>query len=325
MKKEVKIGLFTISMIVVAWAGIRFLSGTDLFSTERTYYAIYDHITGVQKSSAIYIRGVKVGRVSEISLDATHSGGVTLVLSVSSDYEIPTNSEAKIVSSNIMSPKVIELILGDSEEYLESGDTIASSQSIDLMSVAGSELESLTGQLEGVTSSLTTTLNNLNSLVVNNTDHLSSLIANLDALSRNLNSLITKNDTNITQTLEGFAELSQTLGDNSSQIDSILLNVSAITADFNEAELGSTLSQSLTEINTILAKINSNEGNIGKILGDEAIYSNLTSATSGLDSLLIDMKERPGRYIHFSVFGRDVDKQDAKAAKRAIKEANKTK
>lgn len=312
-------------MIVGAWIGIRFLSGTDLFSSESIYYARYDQIAGVQQSSAIYIRGVKVGRVSQIELDATHNGGVTLVLSVDNSYKIPTNSEAKIVSSSIMSPKVIDLILGDSDQYLKSGERITTTPSLDLMSVAGSELESLKEELVGVTSSLTTTLTNLNSLVVNNTDNLSSLITNLEALSYNLNSLISKNDSNITTMLGGFAELSQTLGDNASQIDSILLNINAITTDFNDAELGTTLASSLDEINTILTKINSNEGNIGKILYDEAIYSNLTSATSGLDSLLIDMKERPGRYIHFSVFGKDVDKRDAKAAKRAIKEANKTK
>lgn len=312
-------------MIVVAWAGIRFLSGTDLFSSENIFYAEYDQISGVQQSSAIYIRGVKVGRVSDILLDATHDGGVTLELSVDNKYNIPTNSEAKVISSGMMSPKVIELVLGDSSDYLESGDTISSSPNIDLLSVAGSELENLKGELTGVTSGLKITLANLNTLVENNTANLTTLIANLDGLSYNLNSLIEKNDANITRTLGGFAELSETLGENSAQIDSILTNVNSITADISKAELGASLSTSLGELNTLLSNINNEEGNIGKILGDDELYTNLTSASSGLDSLFIDMKARPGRYIHFSVFGRDVDKQDAKAAKRAIKEANKEK
>ena len=39
MKREVKIGIFAVAMIGVAWAGIRFLKGFDIFSRNVEYYA----------------------------------------------------------------------------------------------------------------------------------------------------------------------------------------------------------------------------------------------------------------------------------------------
>ena len=46
MKREVKIGIFGVTMIIAAWAGIRFLKGFDIFSRNSVYYAAYDQING---------------------------------------------------------------------------------------------------------------------------------------------------------------------------------------------------------------------------------------------------------------------------------------
>ena len=51
MKREVKIGIFAVAMIVAAWAGIRFLKGFDIFGRNTVYYAAYDQIGGVQSAS----------------------------------------------------------------------------------------------------------------------------------------------------------------------------------------------------------------------------------------------------------------------------------
>ena len=45
MKREVKIGIFAVAMIGVAWAGIRFLKGFDIFSRNVEYYAAYDPVS----------------------------------------------------------------------------------------------------------------------------------------------------------------------------------------------------------------------------------------------------------------------------------------
>src|SRR5574344_1441127 len=111
MKREIKIGIFAVTMLVCAWAGIRFLSGIDIFSRNVDYYAAYDQINGVQAASPIMIKGVKVGSVSDISFDEK-TNNVVLRFTVKRQYRIPTNSEAKIYSNGIMGSKAIEIILG---------------------------------------------------------------------------------------------------------------------------------------------------------------------------------------------------------------------
>ncbi|MFI3248351.1 MAG: MlaD family protein [Rikenellaceae bacterium] len=321
MKKEVKIGIFTILMIVAAWGGIRFLSGMDLFSSNEEYFARYDQIDGVQSSSPIFIKGVKVGTVTEITLDPTYDADVVLRLSIKGDFKIPSNSEAKIYNSSIMGPMAIELKLGDSKEYLSPGDTINSSRDKGIFDTAETELEFLKERIEKVTSELTTTLENLNSLLEGNSESISGTLRNLDALSANLNLLVSKNQENLTTMVDGFSKVSQTLGESTPQIDSIIRNINVLTADLGEAQLGSTLSESLNQLNEVMAQLNNSEGSIGKILNDDELYLNLASVSANLDALLYDFKENPARYINVSVFGRSALKQEIKAEKRMIKDA----
>ena len=67
MKREAKIGIFAVAMLIAAWAGIRFLKGFDIFSRNSVYYAAYDQINGVQTASPIMMKGVKIGKNVKIN------------------------------------------------------------------------------------------------------------------------------------------------------------------------------------------------------------------------------------------------------------------
>ncbi len=321
MKKEVKIGIFTILMILAAWSGIRFLSGTDLFSSDIEYYASYDQIDGVQNSSPVLIKGVKVGSVSEIILNPTYNADVVLRLMVSNDIKIPKNSVARIYSSSIMGPTAIELILGDSNEFLSAGDEILSSRDKGILDTASSELEFLKERINNVTSELSTTLENLNTLLEGNTQNITNMLSNMDALSANLNTLVEQNQQSLTTMVGGFSKLSETMGERAPQIDSIIRNINTLTTELSGAQIGTSLTESLDQISSLMAQLNNPEGTMGKILNDEELYLNLTSATANLDSLLFDFKDNPARYINVSVFGRSALKQEIKEEKRMIKNA----
>lgn len=105
MKREVKIGIFGVTMIIAAWAGIRFLKGFDIFSRNSVYYAAYDQINGVQAASPIMMKGVKIGTVTGISFDPQRSDNVVLQFTIKRQYHIPTDSEAKIYSNGLMAER----------------------------------------------------------------------------------------------------------------------------------------------------------------------------------------------------------------------------
>ena len=59
MKREVKIGIFAVAMIGVAWAGIRFLKGFDIFSRNVEYYAAYDQINAAADAAKAQLRAAQ--------------------------------------------------------------------------------------------------------------------------------------------------------------------------------------------------------------------------------------------------------------------------
>ncbi len=303
MKREVKIGIFAVVIICCSWAGIRFLSGIDIFGRNMEYYASYDKINGINTASPILIQGVKVGKVTEIILDPATSDKVTLKLSVKRRYRIPTTAEATIYSPGLMSSMAIGLNLGSGVEYLESGDTIMTSVEESLMDVAAEKLLSISDQIAVVGEELTLALGAVNSILETSGDDINSTLNNLNSISSELTALLSSQSGNLESAMEGLSTFSATLGDNAKGIESIVENLDSIVADLNQAELATTLGSTVGELNTTLAKINSAEGSAGKLISDEQLYENLTAVSYSLNELLVDMQENPKRYVHFSLFG----------------------
>ncbi len=304
MKKEVKIGIFAIVMIGCVWAGTKFFSGIDIFNRNIEYKAIYQQIGGVQSASAIMIKGVKVGTVTKITFDPTKDDNVYLQLTMQRKYKIPVDSKAKIANNGIMGGKIIDITLGQSLEYLEKGDYIQTTEEVDLFATAGSEFEQLKAKLDDLNNEMTRTLQNINILLESNNESMNGLLKNLNGISANLNSLLDSRKGDLGRMIGGLAEFSESLGDNSQRMDSIMMNMSAISAQLNDANVGDSLGKTIEELNKSLAALNSTEGSMGKLMNDEKLYDNLATATASLDSLLIDFKKNPKRYVHFSLFGK---------------------
>ena len=211
VKREAKIGIFAVTMILAAWAGIRFLSGIDIFSRNVEYYAAYDQINGVQAASPIMMRGVKIGTVTGIAFDPAKSDKVVLQLTIRRTYRIPTDSEAKIVSQSLMGGKAIEVSYGAASTYLEAGDTIRSSRDRDLMDMADSELDFFKQRFSRLTDDLSQTLGNINRLLEENAASLSGTMTHLNSITGNVDELLAAERTHLHEAIGGLSEFAGTL------------------------------------------------------------------------------------------------------------------
>lgn len=325
MKKEVKIGIYAVVILLCAWAGIRFLSGVDVFGRHAIYYAHYEQVNGVQNAAAVMIRGVKIGKVSEIRVSPDDPTSVEVVLSIPRSYRLPVDSEAKIFSTSIMGSKAIEIVLGSSSEILESGSDINSGYTKDLMAVADSELDYYKDKITTLVENFNTTLKSLNSLVDNNNKSITEALAHLNSITAGLDGAIGKDKQQLADIVASIDKFTKALSENSAHIDSIMTNVDSVTSALAENNSGESLGESLAELNSVLAKINGGEGTVGRLICDEQLYANLNQASANLSALLADLKEHPKRYVHFSLFGAkdEADKQNAKAAKKEAKAQRK--
>lgn len=325
MKKEVKIGIYAVVILLCAWAGIRFLSGVDVFGRHAIYYAHYEQVNGVQNAAAVMIRGVKIGKVSEIRVSPDDPTSVEVVLSIPRSYRLPVDSEAKIFSTSIMGSKAIEIVLGSSPEILESGSNINSGYTKDLMAVADSELDYYKDKITTLVENFNTTLKSLNSLVDNNNKSITEALAHLNSITAGLDGVIGRDKQQLADIVASIDKFTKALSENSAHIDSIMTNVDSVTSALAEKNSGESLGESLAELNSVLAKINGGEGTVGRLICDEQLYANLNQASANLSALLADLKEHPKRYVHFSLFGAkdEADKQNAKAAKKEAKAQKK--
>lgn len=312
MKKEVKIGIYALLIFLGSWAGIRFLSGADIFGRNNVFYAYYDDASGLQNASSVVIRGVKVGQVSSVAISPEDPTKVQVTLAVSKDYTIPVDSKAKIFSAGLMGGQAVEIVLGKESALLEPGATITSAVEVGMFDALSSEFGDIKEKLVVMMDNINTTLTTLNTLVDSNNANISSAISNLNGILADLEK------SQIVANLDSFTG---TLKSNGEKIDSIVSSVNNLATTLDEQQMGQKLAAAVDNLSTLLAKFNSAEGTVGSLLNDKELYANLTQASENLSALLGDLKENPKRYVHFSLFGGEskAEKKAAKAEKKAAK------
>ena len=326
MKREVKVGIFAVAMLLIGWAVIRYLQGSGIFEVNNKYYAVYEQVGGIRTASNVTINGVVVGTVLAVNLNENPALGVEVEFTVDSRYQIPVDSKAKIFSDGLMGGKAIAIEYGSAKEYVEDGGQVGAVVETDIMEMATSELDYLKSKIEEVVGGLTQTLNNVNTLLAQNTENLTSIVSNVDGVTGSVNSMLTKEKEHLEIALSSLSRFSQSLGDNSEQIDSIINNMSRFSEQLASSGLVAEVESVVKQLNDVLASVNDKSGSVGKMLSDDELYNNLTSASNNLSTLLEDLKENPHRYINVSVFGsnptKKVEKAKAKAEKNAIKRAD---
>lgn len=319
MKKEIKIGIFAVVVLLASWAGIRFLSGLDVFSRTRTYYVNYTEVSGIAQASPVMILGVKVGSVTEIKLDPTKAEGVELTLEVSRDYDLPVDSKAKLFSDGLMGGKAVAIEYGTASEFLKSGDHIIAAYDKGLMDIAGAELEGLTVKIGETLAKLTATLDGVNGILDDNRSNIKGVMTNLDSVTGTMSDVLTGKKQDLATAIDNLTAFADALGRNSAKIDSVVMNVNTITDQFATTNVAESLQQTIGKLNQTLDKLNNADGTVGKLMNDKVLYDNLAAASANLSTLLADLQAYPKRYVHFSLFGRGAkaDEKDRQKAEQS--------
>ncbi len=174
----------------------------------------------------------------------------------------------------------------------------------------GSVTEMLDPTMEKV-DSLMTTLNSLAREFQHSGDALKVLLASATQTTTGLNGIMASNSKNL-NTITGnaallTADLNRVVKDLDAQLKPILSNATKFTDSLSTLELASTMSKldaTIGEFQGIVSEINNGKGTIGKLTSNDSLYTNLNNTAASLNNLMVDLKENPRRYVHFSLFGR---------------------
>lgn len=327
--REIRTALVALITVFAFVWGYNFVKGNNIFVKQTNYYTLYDEIDGLTESSPVVVNGFKVGIVRDIYFLDPTSGKIVVEMVMTADNLVITkDTKAKLVSSDLFGSKSIELIRGSAASAAP-GDTLTSE-------IEGALLEELTNvsksliplkvKAEKMIQTLDTLLMDFRDIVGEGSrpSHLNQAFKDLASTMENLKSLtgkvdhIVDEDGSLGQILSQVESFTSTLEKNQGEIDNLLGNLSSFSDTLVAADLAATINnanRTFAELSEVLEKVNNGEGSIGKLMKDEAVYDNLEKATADLDKLLVDMKARPGRYIHFSVFGKK-DKEEKKKKKK---------
>lgn len=305
ISKEFKSGFIFLLAIIFLVYGLKYLKGLNVFQTNKPYYAIYDDIDGLQIGSSIRLNGFNVGMVNNIILNSDNNLVVTL--NIDGLDNIPDNSICKIVNQDLMGTKGVSLILGQSNSFANSGDTLLGRVENSLQDEVNAQILPLKNKAEGLIGSVDSLLTIVTAVLNKNTrNSLSNSIKSLDEtfaiLSKTMvkiDSMVYDNDARVSKVLSNLESITTNLNDSNSGIKPILYNLSSISDTLSNANFGSLVNN----INTISNNINSGSGSLTKLMNDEKLYNNLEKSTSELAELIEDIKNNPKRYVNFSILG----------------------
>lgn len=313
INKEIKIGfIFLVASALLYW-GYNFLKGKDVFIKERTFYAVYQDVSGLSKSDPIYISGLKAGQVSNLFFEEGYTGRIIAELQISSDFPIPVNSTAKIISTDLMGTKAIGLTLGNAPELIDDGDTLNASIESTLQEQMEQTLGPLKNKAEQLLYSVDDILTNLQGILSSETasniqlsmSHLEQSLENMESLTGNLDTLVNQEKNSVQSILFNAESITTNLKDNNESLAAIIQNFHQISDSLVAADMASTLHQAnkaLTDFSGIMNRINSGEGSMGMLMNNDTLYIELEKSAKDLNLLLEDIKANPGRYVKFSLF-----------------------
>lgn len=301
LTREIKTTILVISSILLFIWGYSFLKGKDIFTSYKTFYVTYDDVEGLTSSAPVTLNGLNIGKVNSITIDNS-TGKLLVELQLKTDFPISKSSIATIYEPGFIGGKQIAIYPNfEDKELAIDGQKLKGETKLGLTASVGNKLEPLQLKIENL---------------LQNTDKLISGLNNiLDTKGQAdiKNSLSEMNET-ISEFHKASSSLNSILDNNKVQINGVVTNFNKISKDFSKisdsltkANIGKTvknLEKTLANVDQIMLNLQNGKGTMGKILKDEALYTNINKATKEMELLLQDLRLYPTRYVNVSLFGK---------------------
>lgn len=295
--KSILIGLSFIAAIALFVWGFNFLKGKSILRHQSNYYILCNDSQGLLPGDIITINGMQVGTITSLKFHPSQDGSIVIDFIMNNEINIPKNSTIKIVKS-LMGYANLNLILGDSKELAQSGDTLQCSFDAGTMGMITESIMPLKNNLESLLVSLNQLTTNLNDLlnselksnINKGVSSLASSMDNINEISSDLQILTDSKDGKLTMIVNNLETITENFGTVSDSLKNI---------DYNH--IVNSLENCISEFNILIEGINNGEGSAGLLMKNDSLYHNVNETVATLQSILEEIKANPKK-IKLSVF-----------------------
>lgn len=297
-KREISIGISVIVAILILVFGIEFLKGINLFRPANFYIALYDNVDGLEVSAPVKVNGYKVGQVREINFDYNHPGKTEVLLALNKNLHLPTDSRATI-NSSLMGEAYIEINIGTSSQMIPVGGDVPTQQGGGILSGLS---ETLMPQITRTLTVVDSLLVNLNTIIAD--PALKSSVTNLEDISNNLVSASGGLDLMMKRQVPAILNNANGIVGN---VDRIMFNIDTVSGNLvtftdrlNRMPIAQTmdgLNSTVANLESFSAQLKNQNSTLGKLMNDPELYNRVSSVAASVDSLIVDIKRNPKRYI----------------------------
>ena len=295
-RKEVLIGALVIVALAILIFGINFLKGVNIFKATNYYYATYTNVEGLALSAPVNLNGYKIGLVRDMHYDYDRPGQVTVEISVDKSLRLPKGTRA-VLASDLLGTASISLQLGNAADgYCTVGDTISSAVNSGMMAALS---DNLLPAVNAIVPKVDTLLTSLNTLVAN--PALRTSVERLDDITAQLNASLAS----LRSVMAAMGPIAGDMKSITQNVDTITGDLAVVSARLREAPVDSMLvdlGATIAHLEELTAQLNNPDSSVGKLLNDPALYDNLNATIASLDSIFVDVKRNPKRYINIKVF-----------------------
>lgn len=332
LSKEVKTGIVVTLGIAAFIFGFNFLKGKNIFSDQKTLYAVYPDVGGLVEANPVMINGYRVGQVTDINFMPDKTGRVIVTFFVKSgSLKLPNNSIARIISSDILGSKAIELSLGNSEVNASSGDTLVAEVQATLSEQVDAQVRPLKEKAEKLIGSIDSVMIVVQAVLDKGTrDNLTksfvsirNSIATFEKTAIRLDNMVAEEKEKLSRIFTHLEHITKTFAENKKEMDMVIKNFSSISDSIAKANITATINntnETLARIAGILEKVERGEGSLGKLVNSDSLHDALVAATKELDAMFEDIQENPGSYVHLSVFKKEKGLKLSAGEKKKLKE-----
>lgn len=293
MKKtrdDILVGLVITAAIILAIVGSLWLARGGL-TKGYPLYANFSWGSGLKTGAPVWVSGADVGYVSNVQFRP--DGALLVELRVTSEQPIPKGSEAKVVANGLFGDMAVNFTPILVNQRYTAGDTVVAGP-------VAPGISALTGKADSITTSLNKLTTELNHELVDSGGiaSLRQTLAGTTQLVAQLNKIAAEQSRQLTLTMESLRKTASAV--DSVKVDSTLVNLQAASA--NITTLTSSLDSTSRALKGLITGLEQGQGTAGKLLKDDAAYEDVRNVIARVDSILVDLKKNPRKYLKFSVF-----------------------